>query len=171
MQIPTLETPRLRLRPQSWEDWPEYRNMMASGRSTYMGGPFSEKYAWGMFCNDLAQWALFGHGSLMLENREDGRCLGQVGVNHGPLFPEPELGWMLYPGAEGHGSAHEAAVALREWAFQVRRLSTLVSYIDPGNMRSRRLAERLGAELDPDAVKQDPDDLVYRHAAPRTAGN
>lgn len=139
---------------------------MASGRSTYMAGPFSEKYAWGMFCNDLAQWSLFGHGSLMLESREDGRCLGQVGVNHGPLFPEPELGWMLYPGAEGQGFAHEAAVALREWAFRVRRLSTLVSYIDPGNMRSQRLAERLGAELDPDAAQQDPDDLVYRHSAP-----
>jgi RimJ/RimL family protein N-acetyltransferase len=41
-----------------------------------------------------------------------------------------------------------------------------VSYIDPGNARSIRLAERLGARLDRSAAKSDPEDLVYRHEAP-----
>lgn len=166
IDIPTLETARLRLRPQKMDDWPQYRAMMLSERSGYMGGPFTERYAWGMFCNDLAQWGLFGHGSLMLEHRETGRCLGQVGINHGPLFPEPEIGWVLYAEAEGQGYAFESAAALRDWAFGPRRLATLVSYIHPENMRSQRLAERLGAHLDQDAPKQDWDDIVYRHPTP-----
>ncbi|MEZ5884221.1 MAG: hypothetical protein R3D53_10315 [Paracoccaceae bacterium] len=52
---------------------------------------------------------------------------------------------------------------MREWARHVRRLETLVSYVDPGNDRSRRLAERLGAARDEKAARQDPQDLVYRH--------
>ena len=38
--IPTLRTRRLVLRPAIEADFPAYRNLMASPRSTYMGGPF-----------------------------------------------------------------------------------------------------------------------------------
>jgi RimJ/RimL family protein N-acetyltransferase len=129
----------------------------------YMGGPFSTSEAWGMFCSDHAQWSLFGCGALMIDKKADGACLGQVGINGGPLFPEWELGWFLYPDAEGQGFAYEAAVALRGWAQNARRLETLVSYVDFRNARSIRLAERLGAALDANARRPDPTDLVYRH--------
>ncbi|TQV68079.1 GNAT family N-acetyltransferase [Denitrobaculum tricleocarpae] len=164
--IPRLETERLLLRVPEMKDWPDYAELMLSPRAVYMGGPFTTPVAWGMFCHDLAQWQLFGHGALMIETRETGRCLGQVGINYGPLFPEHELGWILYEDAEGKGYACEAARALRNWAFEVRGLKTLVSYIDPENTRSRRLAERLGATLDPAAPGQDPTDLVFRHPRP-----
>ncbi len=103
----------------------------------------------------------------MIRGRQDGTVLGQVAINSGPLFPEPELGWLLYPAAEGHGFAAEAACALRHWSQTECRLPTLVSYVDPGNVRSCRLAERLGAVLDGDASRPDPTDLVYRHYGTR----
>lgn len=99
----------------------------------------------------------------MIENTANGDCLGQVGISYGPLFPEWELGWFLFPEAEGQGFAYEAAIALRAWGKDERRLETLVSYIDPENTRSARLAERLGARLDASAKRPDPTDLVYRH--------
>ena len=160
---PTLETERLTLRPMRLEDWPAYWELMRSERSQYMGGPLSEFSAWGMFCHDVAQWALMGHGALMIDDRHSGACLGQVGINHGPLFPEHELGWYVYPQAEGRGYAFEAAQVFRDWAEHTRRLPSLVSYMDPHNVRSARLAERLGATLDPDAPRPDAEDLVYRH--------
>ncbi|MGO1121033.1 GNAT family N-acetyltransferase [Rhodovibrionaceae bacterium A322] len=161
--IPTLTTQRLILRPQTLDDWPAYSALMESDRSCYMGGPFSRFQSWGVFCQDLAQWSFYGHGALMFDDRRTGQCLGQVGINHGPLFPEKELGWFVYPEAEGQGYAQEAAEALRSWAFDSLQLDSLVSYVDPDNLRSRALAERLGAQLDPDAPRQDPTDLVYRH--------
>lgn len=97
--------------------------------------------------------------------RDKNQCLGQIEISQGPRFPEPELGWQLYSEAEGKGFAFEAAIAMREWAFQERGLKTLVSYMDPDNARSIQLAERLGATVDEDARKQDPGDLVYRHLA------
>lgn len=163
--VPTIVTERLLLRPMTADDWEPYSALMLSERARYMGGPFSVKVAWGMFCADHAQWDLFGAGALMLEDRDTRACLGQVGINSGPLFPEKEIGWLVFPEAEGRGYAFEAASALRDWARTVRRLNTLVSYVDPQNDRSRRLAERLGATLDGTAPRPDPTDLVYRHFA------
>ena len=169
-EIPTLETDRLILRPPKMEDWPEFAELMLSERSVHMGGPYSTQAAWGLFCHDVAQWALMGHGGLTMEDRKTGLCIGQVGINHGPLFPEHELGWQVYPDAEGMGFAYEAASALQDWAFTTRRLDTLVSYIDPDNIRSLKLAERLGAKVDADAPRQDPTDIVFRHPNPVNLG-
>lgn len=163
--IPTLETERLLLRPQTMDDWPAYASLMMSGHAVHIGGPHTLEDAWGLFCHDLAQWPLLGQGGLMIESRETKLCLGQVGISYGPLFPEHELGWLLYPGAEGKGYAYEAAGAMRDWAFAVRGLETLVSHIDPENHRSRKLAERLGAELELDPERPGPEVLVYRHKA------
>ncbi|EJM97834.1 GNAT family N-acetyltransferase [Phyllobacterium sp. YR531] len=161
--IPTIETERLLLRPMKIEDWPSYAELMYSQRSEYMGGPYSTKVAWGIFCHDVALWSLMGHGALMIEDRDTGFCHGQVGINHGPLFPEHELGWFVYPRSEGKGYAFEAAKALRDWAFKIYGLKTLVSYMDPNNVRSRKLAERLGGQLDLLAIREDPADLVFRY--------
>jgi RimJ/RimL family protein N-acetyltransferase len=162
-QIPTLETERLILRPPVVADFPAYAMLMASERARFMGGPVDTRMAWGMFGHDVACWTLFGHGGLMIDLRETGQCVGQVGINHGPRFPEKELGWMLYEGFEGHGYAFEAAQALRDWAFETAGLQSLVSYIDADNVASITLAKRLGGVRDDDAVRQDPEDVVYRH--------
>ncbi|OEO31263.1 GNAT family N-acetyltransferase [Devosia insulae DS-56] len=164
--IPTLRTRRLVLRAPVPADFDAYRDLMASSRSTFMGGPFDEARAWGLFCHDIACWTLFGHGALMIDVATTGECVGQVGINHGPLFPEKELGWLLYDGFEGQGYVTEAAAALRDWAFAELGLASLVSYFHPANARSIAVAQRLGAVRDDDAPRQDAEDLVYRHLPP-----
>jgi len=158
-----IVTPRLTLRAPAMADFPAYAAFWASPRSRFTGGPRDVRGAWFWFCHDVAQWDLFGHGALMADRRDGGGTVGQVGINAGPLYPETELGWMVYDGAEGQGYAAEAAAALRDWAFGTLGLATLVSYMDPGNARSIRLAERLGATRDEAAPVQDPGDLVWRH--------
>lgn len=169
MIAPILQTARLTLRPLTPADYPAYALFMASLRSIHMGGPHDEVGTWGLFCHDAGQWALFGFGGLMIDLTATGETVGNVSINHGPLFPEPELGWFLYDGHEGRGYATEAARAYRDWAFATRGLPTLVSYVDPPNRASAQVAERLGATLDPIAPRQPGDaaDLVYRH--PRLA--
>src|SRR4051794_14687589 len=58
---------------------------------------------------------------------------------------QPELGWALIRAHWGHGYATEAAAAIRDWARESRSISRLVSLISPDNVRSQRVAERLGA--------------------------
>lgn len=161
--IPVIETDRLRLRGPRFSDWPDYFAFLASERARHMSGPHTEETAWAFFCNDVAQWHLLGHGALMFDERETGRTLGEVALCKGPLFPELELGWFLYDGAEGKGYAFEAAAAMRDWGFAALGVSECVSYIDRDNHRSIRLAERLGAVPDPKARAPHPQDIVYRH--------
>ena len=58
---------------------------------------------------------------------------------------QPELGWSLIRAHWGHGYATEAAAAIRSWAYEHRSIDRLVSLITPDNIRSQRVAERLGA--------------------------
>ncbi len=161
-----IETDRLILREPTLEHWPGFFAILSSDRARFMGGPYSAKDAWGDFCHGVASWRLFGVGSLSIVSRSTGAYLGQIEINQGPRFPEPELGWQLAAEAEGQDFAFEAATAMRDWVLEQRTVETLVSYIDPENVRSINLAERLGARLDQSAIPQDPGDLVYRHVSP-----
>jgi RimJ/RimL family protein N-acetyltransferase len=58
---------------------------------------------------------------------------------------EVELGWALTRSYWGHGYATEAARAVRDWAFAERSVHRLISLIAPDNVRSARVAEKLGA--------------------------
>ncbi len=163
MNAPVLTTARLVLRPPVMADFAVYAAFLATDRAKYMGGPHGPATAWDWFCNDTAQWVLLDLGGLAVTVED--RAIGQVAVCHGPQFPEPELGWFLFESAdEGRGYAFEAASAMQNWALGPRGLESLVSYIDPANAASRRLAERLGGKLD--AAAATPDGmpcLVYRH--------
>jgi RimJ/RimL family protein N-acetyltransferase len=78
---------------------------------------------------------------------------------------------VLQAGAEGRGFASEAAAAVRDHAFRALGWPTLVSYMDPENDRSVRLAERLGGVRDDAAARPaGPDEcIVYRYPAPGAA--
>jgi RimJ/RimL family protein N-acetyltransferase len=63
---------------------------------------------------------------------------------------ETELGWLLAREHWNHGYATEAALALRDWALDERGLTRLISLINPANLRSIRVAERLGERYERD---------------------
>ena len=162
--IPTLRTERLVLRPHRAEDFEPYAAFMASPRAVHLGGPMTRVQAWQSFASDVAQWALHGHGALMVTLAGTGEAAGQVILNRLPHFPEVEIGWLAFDGHEGRGLLFEAATAFRDWARQAVAPPSLVSYVSPGNARSIALALRLGAVRDDEAARPGPDDLVYRHA-------
>jgi RimJ/RimL family protein N-acetyltransferase len=164
--IPVLETDRLRLRAPEIGDFPHYAAFLASDRAIHERGPMDERAAWREFCASLACWGLRGFGGWSVTDRDGGAYLGEVGLFQPVEYPEPEIGWLVVPEAEGKGIAHEAALAVRGWAYGALGLGTLVSYIAPANARSIRLARRLGASLDAAAPGIDPGDLVFRHPGP-----
>lgn len=163
IEIPTLRTERLTLRAPCAEDFEPYARFYASERSIWEDGPLPRDQAWAEFAAAAAGWVLRGFGSLSLTERGSGRYLGEVGIYQPALYPEPELGWILVAEAEGRGLAEEAARAVRDWAYRECGLGPLVSYIDRGNVRSIRLAQRLGAVAEAKAARFDPCAGVWRH--------
>lgn len=93
---------------------------------------------------DEDEWRQRGHGLLAIHDRESGAFLGRCGLRHWPQFDETELGWALRRGAWGRGYATEAARACIEWGFAALDAPYLTAMISPGNVRSIRVAERLG---------------------------
>jgi RimJ/RimL family protein N-acetyltransferase len=61
---------------------------------------------------------------------------------------ECELGYTFDPAVWGQGFATEAACCVRDYARDVLRLRYAISAILPHNDRSRRVAERSGAQAD-----------------------
>src|ERR671934_202005 len=78
---------------------------------------------------------------------------------------QPELGWALMRTHWGCGYATEAAAAIRDWAHESRSIDLLVSLISSDNVRSQRVAERLGAipteTVAPADTKRET--VVWRH--------
>ncbi|TVQ55143.1 MAG: N-acetyltransferase [Rhodobacteraceae bacterium] len=162
--VPVIETARLRLRAPTAADFAAVGAFLASPRACFIGGPYDAVQAWRLFAASVGAWTLQGFGYWAVDERDGGGLVGAVGLQQPPDFPEIEFGWDLYDGFEGRGYATEAATAARDWAFGPGGLATLVSYIDPANAASIRVAERLGARRDPSAPCAFPGDLVYRHS-------
>jgi RimJ/RimL family protein N-acetyltransferase len=98
----------------------------------------------------LDGWETYPAGKLIVEAAETGVRIGRVGVNfYDPVGwvrssapdAQPELTWALAFDHWGKGYATEAAAAVRDWYGR----PGLISLIAPGNTRSQRVAERLGA--------------------------
>jgi RimJ/RimL family protein N-acetyltransferase len=107
----------------------------------------------------IGGWRTDGLGPFILETAAaDRRVVGQAGLMifdtrgwtpsswaNARSHAQPELGWALIRAHWGHGYATEAAAAIRDWAHDWRSIDRLVSLISPDNVRSQRVAERLGA--------------------------
>jgi RimJ/RimL family protein N-acetyltransferase len=161
--VPTLTTERMVLRAPEPADFEAYAAFYASERAVWEDGPLPRGAAWAEFAAAAGGWVLRGFGSFSLICRTSGRYLGEAGIYQPPHYPEPEIGWILMAEAEGRGLAQEAARAVRAWAYRERGLGPLVSYIARGNVRSIRLAERLGAVAEPGAPVCSPDAGAWRH--------
>lgn len=162
----TLTTPRLTLRQPVEADWPAYRAYRLGARSTLPVAERTDAVARDHFDGFARHWALRGFGRFIMVDRSTGQPIGHVGPFEPQGHPERELTWTLWSSAhEGKGLALEGAQAARDHAFGALGWKTAVSYVVPGNLRSQRLAERLGARLDPGAQAPDYDGgcLVYRH--------
>ena len=165
--IPVLETERLRLRPPTPDDVPAAIEFYMSERSKHAGGNVPRFRAWTNATAMLGHWAVRGYGLWAVTSKNDDTILGMVGPYYPDGWPETEVGWVLFDGAEGKGIASEAAQAALDDARTRLGWTNIVSYIAPENTRSIHTAERLGATRDPDAAVPKPDDpcLVYRHPA------
>jgi RimJ/RimL family protein N-acetyltransferase len=89
----------------------------------------------------------------------------------GPLLSGSEVDWLVWEQHEGKGIAREATIRARAYAFETLVWQQIVSCISEGNIRSIKLAERLGAKFNQRVPRPGrPDQLVYVHPAPEEAG-
>lgn len=165
MTQPLLQTERLTLRPPLQSDWPAVSAFMErSDRLDFIGGPMADEFTrWRAFLANAGHWALKGFGFFMVLLGDT--RVGRVGLIDHVMWEEPELGWHIFDGFEGKGYVTEAALAVRNWAYDTLGLGPLVSNIHPDNLRSIRVAERLGAVMERETTLLGNPCQVWRHPA------
>ncbi|WP_197922440.1 GNAT family N-acetyltransferase [Thiosulfatihalobacter marinus] len=165
--IPILETQRLVLRGPDAEDYSAFKATFASYRSRFMGGPLNPYETWMLYAAEIGHWNIRGYGMWMIHDKETDETYGMAGGWKPAQWPEAELAWIIWPVAAGNGYALEATHAARKYFYNRLGWEGAVSYLDPKNLDSIRLAERLGAVKDPEAASVDGNDVVYRHPSPQ----
>lgn len=151
--IPTVETERLRLRGHTVADFEESCLMWGDPEVVRQirPSPFTREEVWSRLLRHAGMWALAGYGTWVVEEKQSGRFVGEVGfLNYRrELQPAvettiPEMGWVLARHAQGKGYATEAVRGALAWGDQHFGAGSSFCIITPENTVSIRVASKCG---------------------------
>lgn len=149
-----VETDRLILRHWRPSDRAPFARLNADSRvMEFLAGPLTRNESDLLIDRIQSHFRLHGLGLCAAELRENREFIGFIGLAV-PLFqaaftPCVEIGWRLSVTHWGRGLASEGANALARYGFEGLGLEEMVSMTVPGNVRSRRVMEKLGMTRNP----------------------
>ena len=151
---PTLETPRLFLRPWRASDREPFARLNSDPRvMEFFPALLTPDETYASMDRIEVHHQSHGFGLLAVELRSTGEFIGYVGLAipgfEAAFMPCVEIGWRLAAEHWGRGYATEGAQALMHHAFTTLMLSEVVSFTVPTNLRSRRVMEKLGMTRNP----------------------
>ena len=150
VSAPTLETQRLLLRPLVAEDAETLNRIQSDAdHMRFYPSPFSFEETREWIARAQERYERDGFGLLAVEDRTTGEFLGNVGpvVQVVDGVDEIELGWSITPARSRQGIATEAAIACRDWVFDVVGADHVISLILPANEPSRGVARNIGMTI------------------------
>lgn len=152
LNIPILETERLRLRAHRADDFPACCQLWADPivvRHT-TGKPQTPEEVWARLLRYIGHWDLLDFGFWALEEKATGKFVGELGFADFKRAIEPsldgipEIGWILSPAFHGRGYATEGVRAVIAWGDQHFSGARTACLIQPENTASLRVAEKCG---------------------------
>ena len=159
-----LETERLVLRVPEESDLDAWTEMYAQPEVERWLSPRSREQVIAYVRETRERHHADGFGILAAERKEDGRVIGRAGMlvwddrtwmpttlTDARAHGEVEIGWALHPEVWGRGYATEASVACRDHVLAEIR-PRVIALIDPDNVRSIAVAERLGLTHERDVL-------------------
>lgn len=169
-----LETDRLILRHLVQDDLdclyalyrdPEIMRYFPEGTLTY--AETKEELEWFMNGHprhpELGLWATI--------YKETGQFIGRCGLLPWVIdgSPEVEVAYLLEKAFWRRGFGSEAALAIRDYAFERLGLSRLVCMITPGNLASIGVAQRTGMAFEKEGVDDKGPYLLYAMSKPASS--
>jgi RimJ/RimL family protein N-acetyltransferase len=152
LNIPVVETDRLRLRAHTIEDASKVTALWSNPEVTrYIGGkPLTDEECWSRLLRYVGHWSMLGFGYWVVEERATGEFVGEVGFSdykrdvEPSLGAVPEVGWVLTPSKHGMGYATEAVQAVLGWGRDRFGLSPVTCLIHPNHQASIHVAQKCG---------------------------
>lgn len=147
IQIPTLQTPTLTLRPLQANDAPTlYHIYQTEGVLRYFPGttpPPLEKVE-RFIAGQQAHWEQYGYGNWGLLPPGASDIIGWAGLQFLPELDETEVGFLLDKPFWGQGYATAAARASLQFGFEHFDLDHIIALAHPENLASQRVIQKCG---------------------------
>ena len=148
-----LETPRLLLRHLEMNDLPELYDLYRDPeiRRYFPDGVLSYEDT-----KEELEWFLNGHpkypelGLWATVHKESGKFIGRCGLLRWEIDGklETEIAYLLDKNFWHQGLATEAASGIMSYAFEKLNETRLICLMDPENIASQKVAERIGMRLE-----------------------
>ncbi|MBY0518125.1 MAG: GNAT family N-acetyltransferase [Bacteriovoracaceae bacterium] len=169
-QTPSIESSRLKLTPFEIHHFNESHKMWNEPKvyEFISGEPSSVQKSWSRLLMQKGMWELKGYGYWALIDKATGAYAGEVGFGDfkremtPPLFGIPEMGWIINPNFHSKGYATEATQAVLNWAIENKIGNEFFCIIDPRNLASIRISEKLGFKKSHSAKFMGQDINVYQ---------
>ena len=154
MDIPTIKTDRLILRPFTERDAEELRRILAQeGVLRYFPttDPPPLDRVQKLIASQLQHWDKRGFGWWAVEPKSKEELIGWNGLQYLPETEEVEIGFLLSKSTWGKGLATEGAREGLKYGFETLGLESIVGIVHPENIASQGVLEKLGLTLSNEA--------------------
>jgi ribosomal-protein-alanine N-acetyltransferase len=155
-EIDILETPRLLLRRSLEADIPALIALWTDPEVTrHMGGPRDEATLRKSLRESAGHPLAEVYDLWPVVEKSTREIVGDCGLLPKTIDgqDEIELVYVISHSRWGRGYATEVSHALMRYAFETLGLGRIVSLIDPGNLASQRVAEKVGLRLEKEVVR------------------
>ena len=146
-----IETLRLTLRLMELSDLDDLLHIFGDPKvmASFDAEPFNREQMERWLQRNLAHQKTYGYGLFSVILKSDHTLIGDCGLEHMEIGGESatELGYDFRSDYWNQGYATEAASAVRDYAFKVLSLPSLISLIRVGNQASKRVSEKIGMKL------------------------
>lgn len=88
-----------------------------------------------------------GLGNFLVVEKQTGKSIGSCGLYQRDNLDHPDIGFAFLPEFFGKGYGWEAASAIKSYAFDQLKLTTILGFTLPNNSASRKLLEKLGLRV------------------------
>jgi RimJ/RimL family protein N-acetyltransferase len=124
----------------------------------------------GWILRNLEGYQKYGIGLWAAIFKDTNEFAGQCGlvVQQVDGKTEIEIGYLFLRKYWGQGLATEAALACRDYGFTSLNQTRLICLINPGNMPSRRVAEKIGMTLEKEVKWEKTGNVICVYAIERT---
>lgn len=147
MNIPTLTTDRLRLRPFTEADIDPLHQMLSDPevlRYMPVTDPPNRQWIERFVTHRIEHWTQHQFGWWAVEPLVLGELIGWSGLTHLPETGEDEVGYLLGKAHWGQGYATEAARACVQFGFEQVGLKQIIALTHPQNTASQNVVKKLG---------------------------
>ena len=145
-----LETKRLILREMEENDFDALYKVLGDAEiMRYYPYIFDETRVKNWIKRNIERYRILGFGLWAVCLKETGEMIGDCGLTMQLISGQikPETGYHIRRDQQGKGYAKEAAIAVRDWAFQNTPFRMIYSYMKKANVPSAKTAISYGCKF------------------------